>query len=295
MSEKHVKYQVSNENQLAELIDLINGNYAFAKKVEFANRDLFVSLLQTLDIDQDKFTENYYYIDNVRNLHISESQFKYVWISNLGLVAKDKSTTNKAVNACSNQYLVLSLLMEKAIEVSQSKTVHDVDSYDFGYLSELSPALFHNILFYIEVFCKAYLSINGVDGLHSHKLSLIYEKTVETMKQKHHGNSLFQIRILDPLIRFVDHVNSIPGNFKEHFVKYDDNPDDDTVILFDTGRLIEVKTIFELSHDFIFDYFHMKEETFYLKPGVYERMIKKAKTEDEKDRIKKMYGHLSSK
>src|SRR5690606_12512890 len=113
-----------------------------------------------------------------------------------------------------------------------------------------------------------YLSLNGIKPENTHKLSSVYSKTLETMKSKKHNDSLFQVRILDPLFKFVDHVNSIPGNFKEQFIKYDDNPDDNTVIIFQTGRLNEVKTIFELSHDFIIDYFHKGEETFYLKPGL---------------------------
>lgn len=287
------KYEViSDENQLTRLINKIKRNQLFGKQFKFAERGLFLTLLNELEIDINEFSKNYFYIDHSRNLHIGESQFEYIWISTHGLIAKNKTTTNKAVNSCVNQYTVLSVLMEKAIEVSRKESVYDIDSHYFGYLSELSPALFHNILFYIEVFCKAYLSLNGIKIKNTHKLSLIYEKTVEAMKAKKHNNSLFQLRILDPLMKFVDHTNSIPGNFKEQFVKYDDNPDDDTVIIFETGRLQEVKSIFEISNDFILDYYYLGEDTFYLKPGVYERLIEKARTVKQKDKIKEMYKHL---
>lgn len=277
------------------MVNRINDGELFGKQFKFKERRLFLILLEKLKIDYEEFTKIYFHIDHGLNLHIAESEFEYVWISTYGLIAKNKATTNKTVNACINQYTVVSLLMEKAIKVSQSKYVYDVDSYDFGYLSELSPALFHNILFYVEVFCKAYLSLNGVKPKNTHKLSLIYNKTVETMKSKKHDDSLFQARILDPLFKFVDHVNSIPGNFKEQFVKYDDNLDDDTVIIFQTGRLHEVMTIFKLSDDFITDYFYMGEETFYLKPGLYKILLDKAETEEKKNNIRQMYSHLKDK
>jgi len=36
----------------------------------------------------------------------------------------------------------------------------------------------------------------------------------------------------------------------------------------------------------------MGADTFYLKTGVYQRMMDKCETEEEKNRIKEMYGHL---
>jgi hypothetical protein len=284
---------ISDDTQLNNLIEEIKGNYLFGKQFKFSDRVFFLTLLESLNIDYDEFKKKYFYIDDSRNLHISESGSEYVWISTHGLIAKRKATTNKAVNSCVNQYTVLSLLMDKAIEISQSETVYDVDSYDFGYLCELTPALFHNILFYIEVFCKAYLSLNNVELKNTHKLSLIYGKTLEVMNAQKHNNSLFQVRILDPLFKFVDHINNIPGNFKEQFVKYDDNPDDDTVIIFETGRLHEVMTIFELSQDFIIDYYYMGEKTYYLKSGLFQKLLEKAETENERNRIRKMYSYLN--
>ena len=291
MIDKEEKYDwISNDAQLIDLIDQINGKQLFGKQFKFSERDLFLTLLDKLEIDYEDFKKNYFYFDYTRNLHIAESQFKYVWISTHGLIANNKATSNKAVNSCINQYTVISILMERAIEVSQSESVYDIDSYDFSYLSKLSPALFHNIIFYIEVFCKAYLSLNNIKLLNTHKLSLIYSKTVETMNSKKHNNSLFQVRILDPLFKFVDHINS----FKEQFVKYNDNPDDDTVIIFQTGRLHDVMTIFELSNDFILDYFYMGEETFYLKSGLYQKLLDKAETEEAKNKIRNMYSHLKA-
>ena len=115
------------------------------------------------------------------------------------------------------------------------------------------------------------------------------------MTNSNHDDSLFQILVLEPLYKFVDHINQIPGNFREHFIKYDDNPQDDTVILFDLVGLIEMKNLLELSADFIDDYFYMGTDTHYLKPNLYQRMLDKADTEEKKKRIQDLYPHLANK
>jgi hypothetical protein len=283
---------ISDQNQLDTLIDRFFRGEIFADQFKFSEGSFFLNLLESLKINYEDFTKRYFYYDDSRKLHISESEFGYVWISTAGLVARDKPTTNSAVNSCLSQYTVLSLLFNKAIEVSQKEDVYDIDSYNFGYLSELAPALYHNVIFYIEVLCKAYLSLNGITSPHTHKLSSIYQKTVETMVAKKHNNSLFQAQILDPLYKFVDHINKLPGNFKEQFVKYDDNPGDSTVILFQTERLIEVSIIFELANDFIHNFFYTGKESLYLKSGLYQRLLDKADTEEKKQKIKDMYGHF---
>jgi hypothetical protein len=283
---------ISDQNQLDTLIDRFFRGQIFADQFKFSDRSFFLILLESLKINYEDFTKRYFYYDDSRKLHISESEFGYVWISTAGLVARDKPTTNSAVNSCLSQYTVVSLLFNKAIEVSQKEDVYDIDSYNFGYLSELAPALYHNIIFSIEVLCKAYLSLNEITPPHTHRLSSIYQKTVETMIAKKHNDSLFQAQILDPLYKFVDHINKLPGSFKEQFVKYDDNPGDSTVILFQTERLIEVSIIFELANDFIHDFFYTGKESLYLKSGLYQRLLDKADTEEKKQKIKEMYGHF---
>ncbi len=283
---------ISDQNQLDKLIDRFVRGQIFADQFKFSDRSFFLNLLELLKISHEDFTKRYFYYDDSRKLHISESEFGYVWISTAGLVARDKPTTNSLLNSCLSQYIVISLLFNKAIEVSQKEDVYDIDSYNFGYLSELAPALYQNIIFYIEVLCKAYLSLNGITPPHTHKLSSIYQKTVETMVAKKQNDSLFQAKILDPLYKFVDHLNQLPSNFKEQFVKYDDNPGDSTVILFQTERLVEVSIIFELANDFIHDFFYTGKESLYLKSGLYQRLLDKADTEEKKQKIKDMYGHF---
>lgn len=113
------------------------------------------------------------------------------------------------------------------------------------------------------------------------------------MNSNNHDNSLLQVLIIDPLYKFVDHLSKIPIGFKEHFIKYDDNPMDDSVILFETESLAEIKTVLELSVDFITEYFYRGIETSYLETNLYQRLLDKADTEEKKKRIQNLYPHLA--
>ncbi|MDF0693241.1 hypothetical protein [Aquirufa ecclesiirivi] len=160
ISDKDEKYVlISNQSDLDELINRFTHRELFAYQFRFSEREYFIGLLEALKINYEDFTEKYFYFDNTRKLHISESEFGYVWISTYGLVAKNKATSNRAVNSCVNQYTVVKLLLENAILTVQNEKIYDVDSYGFEYLSTLSPTIFHNLIFYVEVFCKAYLSL----------------------------------------------------------------------------------------------------------------------------------------
>lgn len=286
---------ISKQDDLDYLIKRINNGPLLAHEFRFTERDYFIALFEALEIDYEEFTKTFYYYDKHRQLHISESEFNYVWISTYGLIAKDKSTTNKVVNACAYQYTTVSLLLDKAIEICSDEKVYDVDGYNFGVLSELSPALFHNLLFYVEVLFKAYMSLSGCQTPHIHKISDIHSRLIDTMFEKNHNDTLFQAQIVDPLTKIVNHVESIPGDFKEQFVKYDDNPDDSTVILFHHDSLNEIKQVIELSNDFIRDYFNTGNETHYLNTGLFQRILDKAAGEDEKRKVRLIYEHFISK
>jgi hypothetical protein len=296
MNEEGEKFvHISKEADLYSLIERINKGPSLAYKFKFADRGYLVDLLDRLNIDYKEFTKSYYYYDRTRRLHISESEFGYVWISTYGLIPGDKTTPNKEVNACVNQYLTVSLLLDKAIEISNSERVYDIDGYDFNVLSQLSPALFHNLLFFIEVFCKAYLSLSDVKVPRGHKLSDVYLKLIEAMYQRNHNDSMFQIGIVDPFMKIIEYVGTISGDFKEQFVKYDDNPEDATVISFQSESLNEIKNIIGLSNDFINDYFYIGSKSHYLKSGLLADMLNEAKTENEKNKLRITYRHLKPK
>jgi len=293
MNDHNEKYTIiSNQAELDFLFEQISKGPQFAGEFKFTERSYFIKLLAILDIDFDKFEVNYYYFDNNRPLHISESEFDYVWISTYGLIAKDKATSNKLVNACLNQYIVISLLLDKAIEISENENVYKVDSYSFGQLSELSPALFHNYLFYVEVFCKAYLSLNGVDVSFTHKLSVLYKQMIETMFLKNQNDSLFHVQIVDKFASIVDYVTTIPGNFKEQFVKYDDNEEDTTVIIFQSENLKIIKMTIDYCQDFVREFFYLGEKTPYLKSGFYQRALDKVKSDEQRANVIEKFGYL---
>ncbi len=283
---------IIDQSDLDYLLSQLEKKELLAFQFKFYDRNLFVSLLKSLKISYKTFSKKYYYYNQEKNLHIGESQSGYIWISTFGLIAMHKTTINSAVNSCINQYTVIKLLLEKAINISKSKSVHDIDSYDFNYLSDLSPSLFHNSLFYIEVFCKAYLSLNNITPPHTHRLSIIYKKTVDTMFAKGQNDSFFQVQILEPFYKYIDHINDLPSNFREHFVKYDDNPQDTTVIIFHPEYLSETLKSFDLSNDFMIDFFYLGVESHYLKNGLYGRLLAKAENEVEKEKISKTFNYL---
>ena len=128
-----------------------------------------------------------------------------IMVSTYGLIAKSKSTSNRAVKAFLNKYTLISLLFKKALKVSQDENVYNIDSYNCGLLSELSPAIFHNLIFYIEVFCKAYISLPKVK--HQKRINyLTLQRNSKHYGCKEHDNSLFQVLISDPLYKFINRL-----------------------------------------------------------------------------------------
>src|SRR4051812_30661743 len=122
ITEKGEEYiLISSRTHLVELINRISEQKQFAYRFRFSEREFFVTLLESLKINYDDFTTKYYYYDASRNLHIGESEFGYMWISTVGLIAKNKSTHNRPVNSCLIQYTVISMLLKKAVELVEDE------------------------------------------------------------------------------------------------------------------------------------------------------------------------------
>lgn len=285
--------QINNEEDLDHLIQQVNNGSHFALAFNFKEYQLFQQLLERLGIDYEVFRKTYFYFDNIRNLHISESEFKRFWISTIGLVAGGKTTTNNFVNSCITQYTVVSLLIDKSIEVCSEPRVFDIDSYNFGQLNQLTQGLFHNLLFYFELFGKAYLSLSAIKVPKTHNLSKIYKLVTKTMYEKGHNDSLFQVSMLDEILLTVEYVTAIPGNFKEEYIKYDDNPNDETAIVFNSSWFHILKNTTDLCNDFVYNYYYEKDNCYSLKIGLLERVLQKCKTEEEKTKLRKKYKHLN--
>lgn len=286
---------IDTSKVLNELIQKINSNIPFAEKFSFSSRELLAELFDDLDINFKEFSNKNYHYDHLKKLHISESIEGYVWISTSGLVPKGKTVNEPLINSCRSQYLVLSLLFDKAIELTLDESVYDVNTYSSELLTELSPAIYHNLTFYIELFCKAYLTITKTNFPLTHSLPFLYKKTTEVMHSKKHDDSLFQILVLERLHNFVYHIETMPDGFKEHNIKYNANTSDTSVILFEQNALIEMTSILELSVDFLAEYYNLGEKSHYLEPNVYQRMLDRAQTEEKKNKIKLLYPHIANK
>ena len=72
------------------------------------------------------------------------------------------------------------MLLKEAVEVVQDESVYDIQSYNFGLLSNLSPAIYNNLTFYVEVFCKAYLSLTDTQVYISEKLTTQFRGKLTT-------------------------------------------------------------------------------------------------------------------
>lgn len=283
---------IKNKSDLDYLLNRIQNGPLFAESFSFRRVDLFIKLLKALNISYDRFIKKYYYYDRSRNLHISESENKFVWISTYGLVAREVKTENNYLNACNNQYCVVSLLFEKAEKILKSKDIYDVDKYTFDYLSKFTPAFFQNVVFYIEVFGKAYLSLNCVDFKRTHSLKELYSLIKKEMFQKGHNDTVFHAEILTEFLKVSDYISSIPGGFKEQYIKYDDNSEDHTIIIFDPVYIEHLHSVVDMSNDLINNFYYDKSNVIFLRPGLYQRILNKAKNETDKTNIALLYGYL---
>lgn len=286
--------EIRSSADVQYLVNRITNNELFAQQFKFADRNLFIDILDCIGIEYSDFELRYFSYNESKNIHISESEQGYIWISTYGLVAVNK-INNKLVRSCSIQFTVLEILLTRSIELTNDESIYDIDSYNYGMLEELSPAIFQNLIFYVELFCKAYLSVNSIKPAHTHKLNSLYSAVVDTMFEKKHNDTLFHANIVNSLYHIVNHIENIPGNFQEHFVKYNDNEEDYTIIIFQYDLLIEMRKTFQSCNDFIMDFYLNHENSHYLKIGLFERLISKSSDENDKVRISEQFSYLKEK
>lgn len=286
------KINIQNTDDLRYLVHRFLNGPPFACAFEFADRELFACFLESVGIDEIGFQEKYYYFDIENSIHISESESGYVWISTMGLVAMSRITGNQFINACYGQKVVLTHLLDEAIEISSGDSVYDVDSNLYSQIEALTPTLFHNTIFYFETLAKAYLSVNGKAIPFTHKLSDLLKLVKETMFEKNHNNTLFHANVIPMFEEIVRHIGSIPGKFKEEYVKYDDNPQDTTLIQFNPSNLKNMRENVELSHDMITEMYYSPNDCIYLKGGLYHRLVQKSQNDDQRNHVETTYGFL---
>jgi len=294
--------KIDTEEDLAYLIKRVINGPTFAEAFKFISYDFRDQFLTSIGVKLDEYFEKYNYYDGDRKIHISESgKYDYIWISTMGLIAQRGRITiydNKYLNSCNSQYIVLSLLLEKAKSLCEDETTYDVDSYKYGYLNELNNALYTNLIFYFEIFSKTYLSLSKEHVPKTHKLSELFIKVKETMFKLNHNDTIFHAYIISQFEQIVNHISTLPSSFRECNVKYDDNPDDLTVIVFNQEVLLDMERTFELGNDFIIDYYFSSQEegkNTYLKQGLFIRLLEKCQSDDEKLKVLTAYRYLLEK
>ena len=292
MKDDDLHTKEDNIVDLDKLVSSIQSGESFAQFFRFSSDDLIEVLFSKLDLDFSGFQEKLFYFDDERPIHISKDMNGRYWISTMGLVARGKPTDNKFVNALASQRWVLKALLRSADEICSNDEIYVIDSYMQSCLEEITPALYANMIFFFELVGKAYLSISGANVKTGHRLNLIIHDVNTMMYQKHHDNTIFHAYIVNWMNCMAQYIGMIPGPFREAFIKYDDNPDDTTVIRFNKGTITELRNIVDISSDFIMEYYYQKDDTFYLHGGFYERMISYAESEEKRNFIRINYSFL---
>lgn len=289
---------IDSENALERLIKQIQDGPIFAEPFRFKTEYLSNKLFTDLHIPIDDFKEKYFYYNEDKHLHISESSEGFFWISTMGLVAprgRINSIDNQYVRACRSQYIVINLLVEKAIDLCQKHDIYDIDGFYFDYLIYLNVAIEHNILFYLEIFAKAYLSINNIKFPLNHKLDQLYKKVKKTMFDLNQNDTSFHASIIHEFEPIIKHYSRFSKDFHESYVKYDDNVENNTVISFDYEGLKDIRDTLAFCNEFINEYyFNINDLTnsLYLEQGLYEKIMSKAKNKNQETRKASAYSFL---
>lgn len=265
MNEDIEKIEIDSDDLLLHLIKRFSEQPGFAKAFVFANDDLYNRFFEGVNIDLDLFQKKYYYFDKEHNIHIAESESGIVWISTLGLVTTSKMTNNSYVNSYSAQSQVLLLLLDEIIAICSNENCYDIDGALYERLKELTPALFHNTVFYYETFAKAYLSLSKCKVPKTHELSSLYEKFNQAIVARGHEKTIFHEFVNPSFLSMRNHISSIPGDFKEHNIKYDDNSGDTTFIQFDIDDFKAFRNIVTVGMDAIFDLYYSPTDPLYFK------------------------------
>ena len=142
---------------------------------------------------------------------------------------------------------------------------------------------------------KAYISLQGESVPHTHKLETLLKRTKEVMFKKGHNDTLFHGYSIPMIEGEVLHISSIPGKFKEEYVKYDDNEHDTTLMIFRSDYFVQIRDFVMVSEDIIMGLYYNPDERMYLKQGLYERLLEKCETEKAKKAIETVYKFLIEK
>ena len=183
-------------------------------------------------------------------------------------------------------------LLEDTISLCNDESVYDIDSYSYGKIEERTQSIFHNLIFYFETLLKAYLSIYGQEVPRTHRLNDLVHRVKISMLDQNHNDSVFHAFIIPMIEDTVKHISAIPGNFKEEYVKYDDNPQDHTVLVFRTDCMNSILDIVDLSVDMIYEMYFFPEKCTYLSQGFYNKLLDRCKSLETKRLVQETYKFL---
>lgn len=287
------KYNIiDNEELLNKLIIAIKTKNLLTERIRFSNLELRNKMLEGLSIPLAEYEKKYYYITK-DDIYLSESELDYVLISTIGFVCyRDiyQDVKDKLFSSFEVQYEVLICLIQSAKVLLKDENIYDVDTFNNEKLTNICLAIFNNLLFYFELFGKTYIALNGMQVKRTHKLKAIYADVYKVMKKNKIINTKFNATIIVEINKFVDYISSISVDFKEEYVKYNDNSEDGTIV--SITRISEIEELVSISYDFLSLFKYDKGNCHYLKDGLYDGIIKHAKNEYEKEKVKKMYGYL---
>ena len=102
---------ITNHEELVYLIRRFKNGPNFARAFRFESNSLKLQFFESIGVDLESFCKLYFYYDKTKNIHISESEFGYLWISTLGLVSPFRFIKDKTISAFESQHFTLSLLI----------------------------------------------------------------------------------------------------------------------------------------------------------------------------------------
>lgn len=283
---------IDNESILSDLIHSVKVEESFASFFKFSSAEYFDAFLTSIGLSVKEFDEKSWYYDEIRTLHISLSIDDLVWVSTIGLVSARKLTDNSFVNSFEAQALTLESLINTAEELLKDDSVFDVDSNSNEKLSRITPSLFHNIVFFFELFGKSYLSLCKQPIKLTHTLSEIFNLVSKTMFEHEHNNSMFHAIILPRFKIFAEYIQSIPAGFKEQYIKYDENTMDNTVICVSKYNLGDLRNTIGFCRDFIMALYYRPDNCFQTEQGYYSKLLSNCTTPEQVSHVEKDYAFL---
>ena len=298
MNNDNLRIYINSKKDLKQLVKNIKNNIKFANNVIFKG-DFLNKFFVEMDISKETLYNNRFFYDDDRKLHISfcideDIIVNGLWVSTYGLVCyKNKDyTSSNYVNALHSQRIVILLLAKEARSLIQKKEVYDTTGL-YDELRYLAQAFFQNWLFFFELVGKCYLSLCNAQINYTHKLDNIYKLVTKTMFQRNDNDSLFHLLIIHKFQTVVNQINMLPTSFKEEYIKYNDNENDGSLIVFNEEVLDEIEQFADVAECVTDDFdYKDRENTSFFKQGVYKKRIEQATDEEDRRERQEYYKFL---